>query len=203
MQEAARIVRGNIKPITELNAQNFDALFMPGGYGVIKNLSDFALEGEGMTVQQDVAKVIKDFHGKQKYIGAICIAPMLLAKVLGEKSGGPGVKLTLGCKGKLWPYKDSIDVASSFGNTLEEHDANSICHDQANKIISSPAFMRSNATPADAYESVKMVVDAVVLALQGKKSGQGPLAIIVNIEIALPYIDEFLKIMEADTTGSR
>lgn len=60
--ESARIARGNVKPLTELNAADFDALFLPGGFGAAKNLSDFGVKGAEMTVQDDVAAVLKDFH---------------------------------------------------------------------------------------------------------------------------------------------
>lgn len=52
--EAARIARGNIKDVRELHVGEFDALIMPGGFGVAKNLSDFAISGVHCQVQADV-----------------------------------------------------------------------------------------------------------------------------------------------------
>jgi enhancing lycopene biosynthesis protein 2 len=48
--ESARIARGNIKPLSELLANDFDAVFIPGGFGAAKNLSDFGIKGAEMTV---------------------------------------------------------------------------------------------------------------------------------------------------------
>ena len=62
--------------------------------------------------------MLKDFHSAQKYIGLCCISPIVAAKVFGTNSGGPGLKLTLACKGEDWPYGGSIDAAASFGNQL-------------------------------------------------------------------------------------
>lgn len=112
MVESARIARGNIKALSDLKAKDYDAVFFPGGFGAAKNLSDFAFKGADMQVDSDVAKVINEFHSLRKPIGAACIAPMLIAKVLGKKN----VEITLGCKtGDKWPYKGSIDAASGMG----------------------------------------------------------------------------------------
>jgi len=40
--EAARICRGQIRDVAELDAADFDALLVPGGFGAAKNLCDFA-----------------------------------------------------------------------------------------------------------------------------------------------------------------
>ncbi|TKF96605.1 isoprenoid biosynthesis protein ElbB, partial [Vibrio sp. F13] len=39
LEEAARIVRGNVTSLSELNENEFSALIVPGGFGVAKNLS--------------------------------------------------------------------------------------------------------------------------------------------------------------------
>ena len=69
MVESARIARGDIKPLDELNAKDWDALFIPGGLGIGKNLSDFGKKGEDFAIEQDVEAVIKDFHESGKYLG--------------------------------------------------------------------------------------------------------------------------------------
>lgn len=96
MVEASRIARGKVKNAKELKASDFDALFVPGGFGAAKNFSDFASKGGEMSVHEDIEKILKDFHASQKYIGLCCISPVLAAKVFGSKSGGSGVSLTLG-----------------------------------------------------------------------------------------------------------
>ena len=145
--ESARIVRGNVKDLSELKSSDFDVLFMPGGFGAAKNWSDFGVKGADMTVHDDVAAVLKDFHAAKKYIGLCCISPVVAAKVFGTQSGGPGATLTLGCRGDNWPYNGSIDAATSFGNTLVEKEINQICHDEVNRIVSGPAYMRGDASP--------------------------------------------------------
>ena len=77
--EAARIARGNIKPVTEARVDQFDALLVPGGFGAAKNLSDFAVKGAAMTVQPDFLKFAQAMHTAGKPIGLICIAPTMAA----------------------------------------------------------------------------------------------------------------------------
>lgn len=64
--ESSRIARGDVKNIDDLNASDFDALFVPGGFGAAKNLSDFGVNGAEMQVKEDVVKVLKEFHSAQK-----------------------------------------------------------------------------------------------------------------------------------------
>ena len=92
LEEAARIVRGNIKPLNEANAADFDALIVPGGFGAAKNLSSFAFDGAQMTVNPDFLTFAKAMHAANKPIGLICIAPAMAAAICGD-----GVKCTIGC----------------------------------------------------------------------------------------------------------
>ena len=85
----------------ELKSEDFGAVIFPGGFGAAKNLCTFATSSDP-TVDEEVERVLKDFHGAEKVIGMCCIAPIILALVFG-KSGVP-IKITLGKKGKFTPY---------------------------------------------------------------------------------------------------
>ncbi|HPX05046.1 MAG TPA: isoprenoid biosynthesis glyoxalase ElbB, partial [Tenuifilaceae bacterium] len=80
--ESARIARGNAKPLSELRTEEFDALIFPGGFGAAKNLSTWAFDGPLAKINPDVERVIADMHKAKKPIGALCIAPVLLAKLI-------------------------------------------------------------------------------------------------------------------------
>jgi len=84
LTEAARIARGKIKPLTEYRAEDYDALIFPGGFGVAKNLCTYAFEGIGCRIDRIVGNVIRETHKARKPIGALCIAPVLITKVLGD-----------------------------------------------------------------------------------------------------------------------
>ncbi|NLJ07530.1 MAG: isoprenoid biosynthesis glyoxalase ElbB, partial [Sphingobacteriales bacterium] len=89
--EAARIARGKIQPLSSFSGKNYDAIIFPGGFGVAKNLCTFAFDGVDMKVNPDVEKVIKEMLELNKPIGALCISPVMLAKIIGN-----GVELTIG-----------------------------------------------------------------------------------------------------------
>jgi len=88
--ESARIARGNIKPLQDYNPADFDALIFPGGFGVAKNLCDFAITGAQCEVNADVEKAIVETAAINKPIGALCISPVIIAKIFDD------VELTIG-----------------------------------------------------------------------------------------------------------
>ncbi len=108
MVESARIARGNIKDISQIDPSKYDAIIVPGGFGAAKNLCDFAVKGPDCTVDPTVAKVLREFHGLRKSIGMCCIAPVIAAKVFGSKGG---VSITLGKdEGASWPHAGAISI---------------------------------------------------------------------------------------------
>ncbi|KAJ6644926.1 Glyoxalase ElbB [Pseudolycoriella hygida] len=52
--ESARIARGQIQNLSELQVQNFDAIILPGGFGAALNLSDLAINNEKAKVITDL-----------------------------------------------------------------------------------------------------------------------------------------------------
>lgn len=127
--ESARIARGNIKPLSELNIADFDVVIFPGGFGVAKNLSTFAFEGENCTVNAEVENVIKQAVENKKPIGALCIAPAVIAKVLKD------VNVTIG---------QDAETASKIETMGGKHLAanhGEIVVDQKYKIVTTPCYM--------------------------------------------------------------
>ncbi len=82
--ESARIARGKISPLSRFKAENYDSLIFPGGFGAAKNLSDFAFKGSNCKVNQETAEAIRDMVRLKKPVGALCISPAIIAKVLGD-----------------------------------------------------------------------------------------------------------------------
>ncbi|NP_001120061.1 uncharacterized protein LOC100145051 [Xenopus tropicalis] len=98
LEESARIARGNIKDLKDLDVSEYDAVIIPGGFGVAKNLSTWAVKGKDCSVAKEVEAVIKGFHGAKKPIGLCCISPVLAAKLF------PGCELTVGCDTECEKY---------------------------------------------------------------------------------------------------
>ena len=136
--ESARIARGNISPLSTLSAAGFCAVVFPGGFGAAKNLSTFAVDGDKMTVNKDVERVMREFVVARKPVGLTCIAPVLAAKVL------PGVELTVGHEsdeGGRWPYASTAGAIVSMGAKHIVKDVTEVHVDEKMKVVTTPAFM--------------------------------------------------------------
>lgn len=128
--EAARITRGDIKDIKQANANDFDGLIFPGGFGAALNLSDFATQGENCKVNPDVLNFARSIAQASKPIGFICIAPAMIPIIYGES-----VKLTIGND------QDTAKVLESMGAKHIECSVDNIIVDETHKIVSTPAYM--------------------------------------------------------------
>ena len=127
--EAARISRGKIQSLNELQVSDFDALILPGGFGAATNLSDIALKQEKGVVIEELKEIIIQFYKSSKPIGAICISPAIVAAVLKEYTQ---IKITLGEENKLITSMGAIEEICNAYNTVV---------DEPNKLVTTPAFM--------------------------------------------------------------
>lgn len=158
--EAARISRGDITPLDQLQAGEFDGVVFPGGSGAAKNLCTFATDGANCSVFPDVERVIKAFHDARKPIALCCIAPVMAACVLGTSSGGPGVEVTLG------DDRGIAEKVESWGATHIVAPVRGAHVDESRRVITSPAYMYGTATPFDVFQGIGAMVDAFVAEVQ-------------------------------------
>ncbi len=147
--ESARIARGNIKDLVEFDGNDFDAIILPGGFGVAKNLSTVAFEGASATVIPEVEKVIKQMFKLKKPIGALCISPTIIAKVLGD------VNVTIG------QDEGTVEVIEAFGATHVETDNGDVVFDEENLVFTTPCYML-DATILDIDDGATNVVYAML-----------------------------------------
>jgi enhancing lycopene biosynthesis protein 2 len=129
--ESARITRGKSQDLSKLDPTHFDALIFVGGAGVVKNLSNWSNHGPECIVIPAVKKAIEHFYSLSKPIGAICIAPFLLARVLGEHH----ISLTIGND------TETINEILKTGAKHVECKVNDIVVDKKHKIVTTPAYM--------------------------------------------------------------
>ena len=148
--ESARIARGEVKDIREANAEDFDALIVPGGFGSAKNLSNFAVEGTGCTVQPDVLALTEAFAEAGKPVGLICISPALAAKIY-----GPGVICTIGNDA------DTAAALNKMGATHKDCAVSEIVEDKARKLVTTPAYMLAQSI-SEAASGINKLVDRVL-----------------------------------------
>ncbi len=135
--EAARIARGNITPLEELNTQNFDGLLIPGGFGTAKNFFSFAQDGMDFKVEENYKRVVTDFHASQKPVAVMCIAPLSLCAII------EGVTITLGERGEL-----ALNAEATFGAKVIEAKVDEVVVDAKNKAVTVPSYMYGDATVA-------------------------------------------------------
>lgn len=153
MVESARIVRGEILPLTEFNANDYDGLAIPGGAGIANNLFTYFTDGMNMTVLPEVRDAIVAVNQQNKPIAAMCIAPVLLANVLND------ITITLGSD-DCGPAKDILEMGAHHEATKNgEYVA-----DMQNKIFTTPCFML-DATLKDIYNCAYNMVEAFVKEL--------------------------------------
>ena len=148
--ESARIARGNIKDIREADVDDFDALIVPGGFGAAKNLSNFAVEGAGCSVQPEVLALAEAFAEAGKPVGLMCISPALAAKIY-----GPGVTCTIGNDA------DTATAMNKMGATHEDCAVTEIIEDKARKLVTTPAYMLAQ-TISEAASGINKLVDRVL-----------------------------------------
>ena len=148
--ESARIARGDVKDIREADVEDFDALIVPGGFGAAKNLSNFAVEGAGCTVQPEVLALAEAFAEAGKPVGLICISPALAAKIY-----GPGVTCTIGND------SDTAAAMNKMGATHEDCAVTDIIEDKARKLVTTPAYMLAKSI-SEAASGINKLVDRVL-----------------------------------------
>lgn len=149
LHESARITRGKIEPLSSLSPQDFEAVFLPGGFGAAKNLSTFATQGPNGAVLPELAGLLREFRAAGKPIGAVCIAPAVVVMALGEGD------VTIG--------QDPGPAAAIEAMGGQHH----ICPaqhahiDHARRIVTAPAFME-HAQLAQVADGIEAAVTATL-----------------------------------------
>lgn len=151
LQEAARIARGDIKSVSNVDASSLDALLIPGGFGAAKNLCSFAVEGPECAVDESVKEMVLQVHEAKKPIGAMCIAPVLLAKIFEGKKK----KLTIGNDAA------TAEAIEKLGHEHAECSVTDVVIDEVNKIVTTPAYMLAQNI-AEANTGIQKLVKAII-----------------------------------------
>ena len=147
--EAARIARGNIKDLANFDIKDYDAVIFPGGFGVAKNFFNYAFKGVDCTVDKQIEEVINSVHDAGKPIGGLCIAPVLLTKVL------KNITVTIGND-----EKTATDVEKMGGVNINTSHGE-VISDKRNKIYTSPCYML-NANLMDIHDCAYNLVSTML-----------------------------------------
>lgn len=150
--ESARIARGKITDIAKIKAGDLDAIIFPGGFGAAKNLCDFAMKGADSSVHPEVARLLKEMAAAKKPIGAICIAPVLIARVLGKEYAP---EVTIGND------EGTAAAIKATGSNHANCPVNDFVIDRKNRIVSTPAYMLAGCI-SEAAEGIEKCVKTVI-----------------------------------------
>ncbi len=148
--EAARIARGEVKDLAEAKGNDYDALFLPGGFGAAKNLCDFAINGSDCTLHPEVERLCKEVASARKPIGFICIAPAMIPRIYGS-----GSQLTIGND------PDTADQITAMGGIHIACPVDEFVIDRELKVVSTPAYMLANRISEAAAGIEKLVFEVM------------------------------------------
>lgn len=151
--EAARIARGKIRNLATVGAADLDGVVLPGGFGAAKNLCDFAVTGPDCTVNPEVVRLVREMVAAQKPVGAICIAPVILARILGTDQAAP--QLTIGRD------PGTAEAIQRMGGCHVDCPATGCVVDSARRLVTTPAYMLAGGI-AEAAEGIDKAVKAVI-----------------------------------------
>lgn len=144
--ESARLARGKVRPLEELSADDFDALILPGGFGAAKNLCDFAVKGDDLELVAGLQDAVQPFHVAGKPIGVMCIAPVMVPKLLGE-----GISVTIGNDASV------SGAISAQGGLHKSCEVTDIVVDAANRVVTTPAYLLAERISEAAQGIFKLV----------------------------------------------
>jgi len=148
--ESARIARSKIKPLSEYKVNDFDVLVLPGGSGVAYNLCTFAQDGANMKINPDVEQAVISTYKAQKPIGALCISPVIIGKLI------PNVELTFGEDAKV------NEIFQKIGVKTINTSAREIVIDKKNKIVSTPCYMLADSRISELSQGIEKLIQALI-----------------------------------------
>lgn len=151
--EAARIARGRIRDIATLGVTDLDAVILPGGFGAAKNLCDFAVKGPDCAVNPEVVRLVRAMAAAGKPVGAVCIAPVILARILGTDQPAP--QLTIGTD------PGTADAVRRMGGCHVDCPAADCVVDSARRLVTTPAYMLAGGI-AEAARGIDKAVKALI-----------------------------------------
>lgn len=158
--EAARIARGDIHNIKDVDPIDIDALVIPGGFGSAKNFTKWAFSGPDGEILPEVKLLLVNLMNVGKPIAALCVSPVVLAKAL--EGSNYNATMTIGTNVEPSPY----DI-NGFSSGLEQTGAATVMKsvreisvDEENKVVTAPCYMME-ANISDIRKNIRSAVEAL------------------------------------------
>ena len=153
LDEAARVARGPVTALDQADINDYDAVLMPGGFGAAKNLCTWAFEGAACEVDAQTDQFLRAMHDKGAWIGACCIAPVILAKLFGDQ----GIEVTIG-QGDA----EHAEVEKTGARHIKMN-VNGVHRDERMRVLTTPAYMEAQSIaelPTGINELVRQLIEA-------------------------------------------
>ncbi len=159
LEESARIARGDITAVIDLEVSDFDGLVIPGGFGTAKNHTKWAFMGPDGAMNTQVRRIIREFHEQKKPILGLCMGPTTLAKAF--EGTEVHATMTVGSTEEASPYEigDISKGMESIGAVAEMKTLKEISLDTENKIVTAPCYMME-ANIGQIYDNIEMAMDS-------------------------------------------
>ncbi|MGR5282000.1 isoprenoid biosynthesis glyoxalase ElbB [Photobacterium damselae] len=145
--ESSRIVRGNIKDLETLDANEYSGIIVVGGFGVAKNYSNFALSNN-LLIEPIIQSKLSSFIGKPSLY--MCISPVIASTIYNN------AEITVG---------NDLDVAKVINMNGCIHrtcDQFNCIVDKKQKLITTPAFMLAQ----NIYQASKGINKAILALIK-------------------------------------
>lgn len=150
--ESARIARGNIRALSELEPEQVSAIILPGGIGAAANLWSYRTAGIEGKINPDVERILKQALQEKIPLGFICIAPVLGAKI--AQLTGKHLTLTIGADPQTAADIEALGCRHRISNVHE------CVIDAENRVVSTAAYM-SAKTVAECFSGIDALVGAI------------------------------------------
>lgn len=151
LRESARIARGEIKALKEIDPNEFDAIVLPGGFGAAKNLCNFAFDAENLAVDEGLADFLNRARELGKPIGFACIAPAVAARLFGPS----GLRFTIGTD------PGTAQALAQWGGEHVDCAVDDIVIDESLNIVTTPAYMLAQRI-SEAHAGIAKMIDALL-----------------------------------------
>jgi enhancing lycopene biosynthesis protein 2 len=158
--EAARITRGKIVDIGEIEPVDIDGLVIPGGFGSAKNFTDWAFNGAEGSIHPKVKLLVVNLVNIGKPIAALCVSPVVVAKSL--EGSSLRARMTIGTDKDPSPYSipEFVKGLEATGAETVMKNIREIEIDEENRIITAPCYMM-DANIVEVRKNIRKAIEAL------------------------------------------
>jgi len=154
LAESSRISGTNIQEIRELSGADIDALIIPGGQGIVKNLTSAADENASFRTHPDLRKLLREMFRRRKPIGGCGMASLIIAESLRDITE-TALTLTSGNDPHLTQQLETLGAVHIIAR------ADEAVMDQHNRIVTTPGAQLRQRT-LDFHAGITNLVEGIL-----------------------------------------